>query len=208
MLLKDINAFRHVSVGKTRINFLCQWSWKSGLGSALQGSECTVKIYVMKSIRERACFLFLERYFQKILQDLDSQFKGKWNSFIFCKWNCWSLLVNSWLRRKVKSTNQLQTDWQFESKNQGQDQQNVPCCWGLRQAPDQGEPANKAFLLQIQEASSLQAFNLRGHFNYPDVLGKQHKCLWAIQALEQISQRNCGFPIPGSVHGQSGWGFD
>ena len=28
------------------------------------------------------------------------------------------------------------------------------------------------------------------------------------EALEQVSQRSCGCPIPGSVQGQAGWGFE
>jgi len=27
------------------------------------------------------------------------------------------------------------------------------------------------------------------------------------ETLEQVSQRHCGFPLPGSVQGQVGWGF-
>ena len=28
------------------------------------------------------------------------------------------------------------------------------------------------------------------------------------EALEQVSQRGCGCPLPGSVQGQVGWGFE
>ena len=28
------------------------------------------------------------------------------------------------------------------------------------------------------------------------------------EALEQVAQRDCGSPIPGSVQGQAGWGFE
>ena len=28
------------------------------------------------------------------------------------------------------------------------------------------------------------------------------------EALEQVAQRGCGCPIPGSVQGQAGWGFE
>jgi len=28
------------------------------------------------------------------------------------------------------------------------------------------------------------------------------------EALAQVAQRNCGFPLPGSVQGQAGWGFE
>lgn len=28
------------------------------------------------------------------------------------------------------------------------------------------------------------------------------------EALEQAAQRNCGCPIPGSLQGHSGWGFE
>ncbi|KAM6317421.1 uncharacterized protein O3Q21_008449 [Podargus strigoides] len=38
--------------------------------------------------------------------------------------------------------------------------------------PDQGEPFDEAFLLQLQEASSLQALILLGDFNHPDVCWK------------------------------------
>lgn len=27
------------------------------------------------------------------------------------------------------------------------------------------------------------------------------------EVLERVAQRSCGCPIPGSVHGQVGWGF-
>ena len=35
--------------------------------------------------------------------------------------------------------------------------------------PDQGEPVDEAFLLQLPEASSLQALVLMGDFNHPEV---------------------------------------
>ncbi|KAK4807182.1 hypothetical protein QYF61_024308 [Mycteria americana] len=35
--------------------------------------------------------------------------------------------------------------------------------------PDQGEPIDEAFLLQLQEASHLQALILLGDFNHPDI---------------------------------------
>jgi len=38
--------------------------------------------------------------------------------------------------------------------------------------PDQGEPTDKAFLLQLQEASCSQALVLLGDFNHPDICGK------------------------------------
>ncbi|GAB0204009.1 mitochondrial enolase superfamily member 1 [Grus japonensis] len=38
--------------------------------------------------------------------------------------------------------------------------------------PDQGEPIDKAFLLQLQEASCLQALILLGDFNHPDICWK------------------------------------
>ena len=28
------------------------------------------------------------------------------------------------------------------------------------------------------------------------------------EALKQVAQRGCGCPIPGSVQGQAGWGFE
>ena len=28
------------------------------------------------------------------------------------------------------------------------------------------------------------------------------------EALEQVAQRGCGCPLPGSVQGQVGWGFE
>jgi len=28
------------------------------------------------------------------------------------------------------------------------------------------------------------------------------------EALEQVAQRSCGCPLPGSVQGQAGWGFE
>ena len=28
------------------------------------------------------------------------------------------------------------------------------------------------------------------------------------EALEQVAQRSCGCPLPGSVQGQVGWGFE
>jgi len=28
------------------------------------------------------------------------------------------------------------------------------------------------------------------------------------EALEQVAQRSCGYPLPGSVQGQVGWGFE
>ena len=28
------------------------------------------------------------------------------------------------------------------------------------------------------------------------------------EALEQVAQRGCGCPLPGSVQGQAGWGFE
>jgi len=28
------------------------------------------------------------------------------------------------------------------------------------------------------------------------------------EALEQVDQRSCGCPLPGSVHSQAGWGFE
>jgi len=35
--------------------------------------------------------------------------------------------------------------------------------------PDQGEPVDEVFLLQLPEASSLQALVLMGDFNHPEV---------------------------------------
>jgi len=29
-----------------------------------------------------------------------------------------------------------------------------------------------------------------------------------VEALEQVAQRSCGCPLPGSVQGQVGWGFE
>jgi len=28
------------------------------------------------------------------------------------------------------------------------------------------------------------------------------------EAVEQVAQRSCGCPLPGSVQGQAGWGFE
>ena len=39
------------------------------------------------------------------------------------------------------------------------------CC----RTPDQGEPVDEAFLLQLQEVSCLQALILMGDFNHPDI---------------------------------------
>jgi len=41
-------------------------------------------------------------------------------------------------------------------------------------------------------------FNIRKKNFYPE----------GAEALEQIAQRNCGCPLPGSVQGQVGWGFE
>jgi len=38
--------------------------------------------------------------------------------------------------------------------------------------PDQGEPADELFFLQLQEASHLQALILLRDFNQPDIYGK------------------------------------
>ena len=40
--------------------------------------------------------------------------------------------------------------------------------------PDQGEPVDEAFLLQLQEASRSQALILLGDFNHPDVCSESH----------------------------------
>lgn len=32
--------------------------------------------------------------------------------------------------------------------------------------------------------------------------------LWGGEALEQDAQRDCGCPVPGSVQGEVGWGFE
>jgi len=37
--------------------------------------------------------------------------------------------------------------------------------------PDQGDPTDKAFFLQLQDASDSQALILLGDFNHPDLLG-------------------------------------
>ena len=28
------------------------------------------------------------------------------------------------------------------------------------------------------------------------------------ETLEQVAQRGCGWPLPGSIQGQAGWGFE
>ena len=39
------------------------------------------------------------------------------------------------------------------------------------------------------------------------LLGQENE-LVTDEALEQVAQRGCGCPIPGSVQGQVGWGFE
>lgn len=31
--------------------------------------------------------------------------------------------------------------------------------------------------------------------------------LESAEALEKVAHRNCGYPIPGNIQGQAGWGF-
>ena len=45
----------------------------------------------------------------------------------------------------------------------------VGVCYG---SPNQGEPVDETFLLQLQEASCLQALVLMGDFNHPDMCWK------------------------------------
>ena len=47
-----------------------------------------------------------------------------------------------------------------------------PCGWYLLQAPDQGEGADEAFLLQLREASLWQAVVLLWDFNHPSIFCK------------------------------------
>ncbi|KAK4807155.1 hypothetical protein QYF61_024275 [Mycteria americana] len=54
--------------------------------------------------------------------------------------------------------------------------------------PDQGEPVDEAFLLQLWEASRSQALILLGDFNYPDTCWKSStaSCKWSRRLLECV----------------------
>ncbi|GAB0203805.1 hypothetical protein GRJ2_002846100 [Grus japonensis] len=54
--------------------------------------------------------------------------------------------------------------------------------------PDQGEPIDEAFLLQLQEASCSQALVLLGHFNHPDICSRSStaSCRQSRRILECI----------------------
>lgn len=60
-------------------------------------------------------------------------------------------------------------------KNQTLRQQKEPCGWGLLQLPDQGEPIEETFLLQLQEASCSQAPVLLGDFSHLDIYWESTK---------------------------------
>ncbi|PKU41811.1 glycerol kinase [Limosa lapponica baueri] len=57
-------------------------------------------------------------------------------------------------------------------KNKRPRQQREPGGWCYYRPPNQGEPIDKAFLLQLQEASHSQALILLGDFNHPDICWK------------------------------------
>jgi len=43
-----------------------------------------------------------------------------------------------------------------------------------------------------------------GRFRYKEEILYYECC----EKLEQVAQRSCGCPLPGSVQGQAGWGFE
>jgi len=52
--------------------------------------------------------------------------------------------------------------------------------------PDQGEFVDEAFVLQLQDASHLQALVLLGDVNHPDIFWRSSIESWAIQETRGV----------------------
>jgi len=64
--------------------------------------------------------------------------------------------------------------------------------WVYYKPPDNGEPADEAFFLQLQEASRLQAFVLVRDLNHWDICWENHQaiCKRSRRLLEYMDKDN------------------
>ncbi|PKU39002.1 egf-like repeat and discoidin i-like domain-containing protein 3 [Limosa lapponica baueri] len=81
--------------------------------------------------------------------------------------------IKKWIEREELSLSnsheQAESPW-VRIKDQGN--KGNPVVGVYYRPPNQGEPIDEAFLLQLQEASCSQALILLGDFNHPDICWK------------------------------------